>query len=160
MGATIRLAVRRRVPRTRRRTLMVDELLYVGVGGVDVFPATMRYRFATGQGVRPAYPRRCWHGAEALLPDTSDPRRRLYRCLARLTASHPPRGAPVVLVRAADPQVTQTIKRTNRPCFVLEAAFLYDGASSGPRGHHNRRPCQQDRPHRGHPIRRSSYHTR
>jgi hypothetical protein len=28
------------------------------------------------------------------LPDTSDPRRRLYRCLARLTASHPPRGAP------------------------------------------------------------------
>jgi hypothetical protein len=38
------------------------------------------------------------------------------------------------LVRAAGSQVTETIMRIDRPWFVLEGAFLCDGASSRPRG--------------------------
>jgi hypothetical protein len=39
------------------------------------------------------------------------------------------------LVHAADPQVTQTIKRANRPCFVLEGCIpLRRGHRPGPEG--------------------------
>lgn len=64
------------------------------------------------------------------------------------------------LVRAAGSQVTETIMRIDRPWFVLEGAFLYDGASSRPRGNHHRGPGRQDRPRRGHPVRRSSHRAR
>ena len=67
------------------------------------------------------------------------------------------------LVHAADPEVVETIKRTRQPYFVLQGnvcallatkdhvnVFLYDGAIvPGPRGHHHRRPRQQDRAHDG-----------
>ena len=65
------------------------------------------------------------------------------------------------LVHAADPQVTETIKRTSRPCFVLEGCIpLRRGHRPRLRGDHHRRPCQQDRPHRSYPVRRSSHRTR
>jgi hypothetical protein len=61
-------------------------------------------------------------------------RRCRYRCLARRAARLLPRGAPAG--HAADPQVTETIKHTNRPCFVLGGCIpLRRGASSpAPRG--------------------------
>jgi len=93
------------------------------------------------------------------LPDTSD---RVDACTDALPGwQQAIRRQVRQLVHAADPQVTQTIKRTNRPCFVLEGRIpLRRGHRRGPRGDHHRRPCQQDRPHRGHPIRRSCHHTR
>ena len=67
------------------------------------------------------------------------------------------------LVHAADPEVTETIKRTVQPYFVLQGnicallaakdhvnVFLYDGAIvPDPEGIITARPRQQDRPHGG-----------
>jgi hypothetical protein len=62
------------------------------------------------------------------------------------------------LVHAADSQVTETIKRTDHPYVVVLEGYipLRRGHHPRPRGDHHRRPCQQDRPHRGHPARRNS----
>ena len=63
------------------------------------------------------------------------------------------------LIQAADPDVTETIKRSVQPYFVLEGnvcallaakdhvnLFLYDGGIvPPPRRHHHRWPRQQDR---------------
>jgi Domain of unknown function (DU1801) len=79
------------------------------------------------------------------------------------------------LVHAADPEVTETIKRTRQPYFVLEGnvcallaakdhvnVFLYDGGNVPPDpegiitgGHH-----KQARPHRGHPPGRGDQRAR
>jgi hypothetical protein len=67
-------AAPRRVLRTRRRTLTVGELLCVRWAALTCSLATMRQRFATGQGVRPACPPTVLAGAEALLTHTTDPR--------------------------------------------------------------------------------------
>ena len=70
------------------------------------------------------------------------------------------------LVHAADPEVTETIKRTVQPYFVLDGnicallaakdhvnVFLYDGGIvPDPERHHHRRPRQQDGPDRRHPA--------
>jgi hypothetical protein len=62
------------------------------------------------------------------------------------------------LVHAAGSPVTETIKRTNRPCFVLECCIpLRPGASSrAPRGS-SPAALPARRPHGGHPVRRSSH---
>jgi hypothetical protein len=86
-------AARRRVPRTRRRTLMVGELLYVGWAALTCSPLPC----AIDSRRAKAYDRLIPDGAGrsgGTIAGHQRPRRRLYRCLARLTASHPPPGAP------------------------------------------------------------------
>ena len=78
------------------------------------------------------------------------------------------------LVHAADPDVIETIKLTNRPYFVLQGnicallaakdhvnVFLYDGGHRPrSRADHHRRPRQHDRPHGGHPSGRNDQRVR
>jgi hypothetical protein len=60
----------------------------------------------------------------------------------RLGASLLARGAPAG--PAAHPQVTETIKRTNRPCFGLEGCIpLRRGHRPRPRREHHQRPCSK-----------------
>ena len=77
------------------------------------------------------------------------------------------------LIHAADPDVTETIKRTNRPYFVLEGnicallaakdhvnIFLYDGAIvPDPEGIITA-GTTTNRPHGGRPSRRNDQHAR
>jgi hypothetical protein len=68
------------------------------------------------------------------MTDTTDPR--IDACIDALPGwQQAIRREVRQLVHAADPQVTETIKRTNHPRFVWRAAFLYDEPSSPtPRG--------------------------
>jgi hypothetical protein len=104
-----------------------------GVGGVDVFPATMRHRFATGQGVRPA------------CPDGAGTERRRY-CRTPATASTPvpipcPADSKPSAARCASWSTPPT-RRSPRPSSAptapassWRAAFLYDGGIvPGPEG--------------------------
>jgi hypothetical protein len=73
-------------------------------------------------------------------------RRCLYRCLAPGWQQAFCREVRQ-LVHAVGSQVTETIMRTNCPCFVLEGCIPpRRGHRPRPRGDHRRRPCQQDRP--------------
>ena len=87
-------------------------------------------------------------------------RPRLYRCLC-------PAGSKPSPARCAS-WSTPPSRRSpmpssapTAPASSWRAAFRYDrGHRPAPRGDHHRRPCQQDGPHRGHPVRRSSHRTR
>ncbi len=60
------------------------------------------------------------------MTDTTDPR--IDACIDALPGwQQAIRREVRQLVHAADPQVTETIKRTNHARFVWRAAFLYDG---------------------------------
>jgi hypothetical protein len=151
-------AVRRRVPRTRRRTLMVGELLYVGWAALTCSPLAC----AVDSRRAKAYDR--------LIHDGAGTDRRRY-CRIPATASTPvpmpcPADSKPSAARSAS-WYTPPTRRSPGPSSAPTApasSWRPHSSTTGhrprARGDHHRRPCLQDRPHRGHPIRRSSYQTR